>query len=61
MTFCWSYSMPRYVQAAVSGISERTLTRWNGFLRDVASTWLLRNPIRLGGRGLVYMFLIEIK
>lgn len=53
--------MPRYVQAAVSGISERTLTRWNGFLRDVASTWLLRNPIRLGGRGLVYMFLIEIK
>ena len=53
--------MLRYVQAAVSDISERTLTRWNGFLRDVASTWLLRNPIRLGGRGLVYMFLIEIK
>ena len=47
--------MPRYVQAAVSGISERTLTRWNGFLRDVISMWLLRSPIRLGGRGLVYV------
>ena len=51
--FCWSAGIQAYAQAQFSGVSEQCAVRWNLYLRDVCSTYLLQNPVQFGGRNVV--------
>ena len=53
-TFCWSAGIQAFAQSQFSGVSEQCAVRWNLYLRDVCSTWLMNNPIQFGGKMLSF-------
>lgn len=53
LVYLWSVGTPQNAQATIAGVSYRSVLQWNAFIRDICSTWLLRNPVRLGGPGIV--------
>ena len=52
-TFCWSAGIQAFAQSQFSGVSEQCAVRWNLYLRDVCSTWLMNNPIQFGGKNVI--------
>ena len=48
--FSWSAGIQVYAQSQFSGLSEQCAVRWDLYLRDVCSTYLIQNPVQFGGR-----------
>lgn len=51
--YLWGFDVPAFVQAKLSGVSERVTYQWNQYMRDVASTWLIQNQPMLGGKDVI--------
>ena len=47
--YLWAHSVPNHVQESLVNLTNKTVTDWNNFLRDIGSRQLLANPIQLGG------------
>ncbi len=51
--FNWSHKIGGVKTVDQTGVGEKTVYEWFGWYRDVCSTWLLNNPYKIGGIGVV--------
>jgi len=51
LIYYWSLELPHAAIQNELQVDKQTVTDWANFLREVCSTELVRNPVRLGGPG----------
>jgi len=57
LIYYWSLELPHVAIQYELQVDEKTITDWVNFLREICSSELSRNPVRLGGPG--YMVAVD--
>ncbi|MPC20535.1 putative transposase-like protein [Portunus trituberculatus] len=53
LAFFWSYSIQNKTCEEFTGLQNRTVIQWYQYFRNVCSHYLLKNPIMIGGQGVI--------
>ncbi|TRY68836.1 hypothetical protein TCAL_03040, partial [Tigriopus californicus] len=53
VAWLWAFKVPIVQAVTATGLSAPTVGQWYSYYRDVCSHWLMENPYKIGGPGLI--------